>query len=128
MNTVLKKILLSQLIAFMYALTFEVVLTVLVLLLVPEMCLLIAPIVLAIFSFYIAHNILLKELVYRILSVLPFGIYIIVVFAISSSSGFLIVEKNDYGLGIIIVFGISFSFIMLILGNVLGSIFVKVEK
>jgi hypothetical protein len=106
----------------MYSFIFVLVVTISILLHKAELFLLVGPIVLAAISYFVAHKSLLKELVYHVLSILPFGVYVIVALFGVGLSGIAIVQKDDYGIGLYLLFGILISWIMLILGSVLGNV------
>ena len=121
MNSILKKIVISQLVSIMYSFIFVLIVTSSILLQKAEMFLLIGPIVLAVISYLVAHKSLLKGLLYNILSILPFGVYVIVALFGVGLSGIANVQKDDYSIGLYLLFGILISWIMLILGSVLGN-------
>lgn len=122
MNSILKKIVISQLLSIMYSFIFVLVVTLSILLHKAELGLLIGPIVLVAISYLVAHKSLLNEIIYYILSILPFGVYVIVALFGVGLSGIAIVQKDDYGIGLYLIFGILVSWIMLILGSVLGNV------
>lgn len=124
-----KKLLQSQLICLIYAILFVLCVEAFIYMGYGHLyfTLIIAPLSIALVGSYIAYKEILSSLIYKILSVVPYVIYVGICFLITGMFRSTLLPEDDYGMGIIVLFGVILSWAATIIGMVIGEVIKRIK-